>query len=436
MSDIFTEIEKQIQARAGHYAEMLNFYSGLQWPLPCPRGGRQLVVNYAQVNIEKTTSYLMADMAVAIDPQDKTNAAKAAEAEALLNQVEADNDCEDLDYTTERDAALLGDGCYKVTWDIDAKRIRITALPAEGLAVWYWPHDPSRVYQIASQYKLPTGETATEVWTDKRFDYYVAQRLNLSMLNPYSFIPIIHFPNLRKPREFWGKSDIEPIIEIQKELNRAISQISLVLELSGNPITVIEGAEDAEDIAVKPGAVWTLPEKAKAYLLDLLEKGGLNLHMDYIETLYRAMHDTNETPKSAFGQTERDLSGTALEIEMQPLVQKIRRKRRIRTAVYRRRAEMILALAKQFMQKDFGAVTPRIIWGDLLPDDFHALAETETQLVGKLIHTRKRAAEMLGVEDTEQELTDALKEREQILSQSKKFGSKQKGENDSVSVAE
>jgi hypothetical protein len=47
----------------------------------------------------------------------------------------------------------------------------------------------------------------------------------------------------------------------------------------------------AEDIKVQPGALWAIPEDAKAYLLDLLQGGGVRLHVDYIDLLYRALHD-------------------------------------------------------------------------------------------------------------------------------------------------
>jgi len=47
-----------------------------------------------------------------------------------------------------------------------------------------------------------------------------------------------------------------------------MSQLSRILELSGNPVAVLENVEESEDIAVKPGAVWNIPEDAKAYLLE------------------------------------------------------------------------------------------------------------------------------------------------------------------------
>jgi len=58
--------------------------------------------------------------------------------------------------------------------------------------------------------------------------------------------------------------------------------------------------------------VWTIPEDAKAYLLDLLQGGGISLHINYINLLYRILHDVAESPRAAFGGSDRDLSGGAV----------------------------------------------------------------------------------------------------------------------------
>ena len=183
------------------------------------------------------------------------------------------------------------------------------------------------------------------------------------------------FPNIRVPKQFWGESDPEPLLEPARELNRALSQLSMILELSGNPIAVLEGIEQAQDIAVQPGAVWELPEHARAYLLDLLQGGGIRLHTDYIDLIYRSLHDLSEAPRTAFGDNPRALSGVALEMELHPLLQKVRRKRRIRSAVYKQRNELVLRLLEQHTEERLLPVRQRILWGPLLPQDRIRLAQ-------------------------------------------------------------
>ena len=50
--------------------------------------------------------------------------ARVRRTEQLLRQVYEENNLQQLDWETEIDAAVLGDACYKVTWDADKKHIR------------------------------------------------------------------------------------------------------------------------------------------------------------------------------------------------------------------------------------------------------------------------------------------------------------------------
>ncbi|MBM4447885.1 MAG: phage portal protein, partial [Chloroflexi bacterium] len=272
----------------------------------------------------------------------------------------------------------------------------------------------------------PRGKTATvvEVWTDYDFELYLDNVPVERKPNPYGFIPFIIYPNLREPKKFWGASDLPQIMEAQRELNRAMSQLSRILELSGNPIAVLENVEESEDIAVRPGAVWNIPEDAKAYLLDLLQGGGVNLHINYIDLLYRALHDISESPRSAFGGTERDLSGVALEIELNPLMQKVRRKRIIRSAVYKRRNEMILRLLQKYRGLDFGRNHLRVVWGPVLPQDITRQVNNEQVLIQNGIHSRRRAMDELGIRDPDSEFKQWLEEREIILKMNRELNAR------------
>lgn len=253
--------------------------------------------------------------------------------------------------------------------------------------------------------------TVLESWTERDFQLWLGEALWEERPNPYRFIPFILYPNLREPKQFWGTSDLAPLLAPARELNRAYSQLSTILELSGNPIAVLENIEDARDIAVQPGAVWELPEKARAYLLDLLQGGGVKLHVDYIDLLYRALHDLAETPRSAFGENRQGLSGVALEMELNPLVQKVRRKRLIRTAVYRQRAALMLRLIAQRTGADFGKVRIRVLWGPVLPPDRSRQVQDAQTLVAAGLVSRRRAAADLGVEEPEAEFARWLEER-------------------------
>jgi len=158
----------------------------------------------------------------------------------------------------------------------------------QGLFVWPCAGDHARFWKVASRYALsqaeaestlgplpakpsswsaPAEHTIVEAWTADTFELWLDGDLLEENANPYGFIPFVIYPNVREPKRFWGVSDLEAVKEPLRELNRAVSQLSTILELSGNPIAVLENVTEAQDIAVQPGAVWEIPEKARAYLL-------------------------------------------------------------------------------------------------------------------------------------------------------------------------
>jgi hypothetical protein len=184
-----------------------------------------------------------------------------------------------------------------------------------------------------------------------------------------------------------------------------------VLELSGAPIAVLENVDGSEGITVGPGAKWELPEGAKAYLLDLLQGGGVGLHIQYIDLLYRSLHDLSETPRTAFGDSGRALSGAALEVEIQPLVQKVRRKRQGLEAAHRERNRRVLDLLERFGGLELvGLRETETIWPSVLPSDIDGSVRNAVHLVTSGIQSRRTAFASLGGTDPEAELVRVIEE--------------------------
>ncbi|MDO8691235.1 MAG: phage portal protein [Dehalococcoidia bacterium] len=417
-------VRQRDQDRLRAYRENLDFYSGKQWPAGARKRERRLTFNYARVLIDKVSSYLMSSLNFAVDEADGFTPERARRAEEALYRVYRENNLELLDLETEIDTAILGDGCFKVIWDPTEGRVRITAPDIQGIFAWWVGDDRDRVWRVASRYRLeaeeaemlygqrPSGPASEviEVWSASDFQLWLDGALAQHEANPYGLIPFVIFPNLREPKSFWGVSDIPVLRQAAEELNRAMTALSSILELSGNPIAVLENIDKAEDIAVEPGAVWELPQSARAYLLDLLAGGGVRLHIDYIEQVRRTLHDLSESPRTAFGDGERQLSGVALEMEMHPLLQKVKRKRLVRTAAYQRRNEMILRILERFSGEPFAPYHSRVVWGPVLPQDRTRLVSDERAMVDARLHSRRRAMDELGVQDPERELVSILEE--------------------------
>lgn len=435
-AQIFALLARMDMDRQQRYRENLAFYKGDQWlsqSEATARRRRRLTLNYARAVVDKTTAYTMSSLDYAVDPLEQTDAerARARAAESALYALRESLDLDGLDFDSELDAAILGDGAYKVTWHL-TDGVVVTAPDVQGIYLWTSGHDHRRVLRLASRYELSTFETeewapfrsldagqgvdVCEVWEAATYGIWARPRGSGPAVqvdggvNPYGWIPYVVWPNLRRPKEVWGESDIPSVVESCRELNRVMSTLSEIMEFSGAPITVLEGADPSGDQRVTPGQTWVLPEGGKAYLLDLMSGGGVRVHLDYIRAVMRSLHDLGESPRTAFGDNERNLSGVALEVELQPLLQKVKRKRLIRTVVYRRRARMILDLLTRFGGQPFAGLSARVVWGAVTPRDRSADVRDEQVLVASGIHSRRRAADELGVEDSERELERWLEE--------------------------
>ena len=188
------------------------------------------------------------------------------------------NNLAQLDFDSEIDASVLGDGAFKVTWDAArAARARVGARRAGHLRL---VAGRRRLARLAGGQPLPAvgrgGAAALRRRRSARrrravsapsgdastrgrdldggdFELWLDGALVEAKANPYGFIPFVIYPNLREPKQFWGVSDIDAVRESTRELNRALSQLSMILELSGNPVAVLENVTESQDIAVAAG---------------------------------------------------------------------------------------------------------------------------------------------------------------------------------------
>jgi hypothetical protein len=124
--------------------------------------------------------------------------------------------------------------------------------------------------------------------------------------------------------------------------------------------SVLEGLDRASD-------------GAAAVRDEMLQGGGVRLHVDYADLVYRKLHDLAETPRIAFGDGGGERSGVALQLERDPLLRKAARKRLIRSATLRRRDRLILRLLSHHTGVNFDGARTDISWRPVFPRDPAAL---------------------------------------------------------------
>jgi len=423
--------------RFARYARFLEFANGQQWTERARRGEQRLVFNYARSLVRKTASYVFPEPVtfnVPAQSEDADDQAAASAAERWLNGFSASGGLARFDLSLATEIAILGDGINKITWDPEKGQPRVVAVDPATVSIAHAPDNPRRLTRVTQVYgvyehdvpvllpHVPVDGVLTgrdqiipvaETWTSAEWEVVISGQAATRVANPYGWIPYVFAVNNARPHDFWGCSDLVDLEEVCREINRRLTIVSRVLELSGAPIAVLENVDGSEGINVGPGAKWELPEGARAYLLDLLQGGGTQLHIQYIELLFRVLHDLSETPRTAFGDAGRDLSGAALEVEIQPLVQKVGRQRRMWDAFFAQRNAMLLDLMERFGGADFrNHRRTTTIWPPVLPSDRETAVRNTVALVESGIQSRYSAISALGEADPEAELARILQDRE------------------------
>jgi hypothetical protein len=429
-------------ARLRRYRQYGDFYDGRHFERA--RNGRSnIVLNYARAVVDKGIAYLLGRgvgyAVVAGGRASGREHQRAAEAEQLLYDVGWQNDVEVVDLQVAQNAAVLGDGVYKVLWEPATGRIRILSVdPRTFFATWAGD-DPATLRRVDVAYTLGSEDLAlggyglspseaealcgsdgmaevVERWTPHELEVVVGRATTRRGGNPYGFIPFVHVPNLPLANEAWGQSDLVDVIPINREIDERVSDQADVIRFHADPPIVFRGVTDHAELAVGPGTVWDIPSDAD---VKLLEWQGQSVAVgEHIERLYRTLYEVTETPRAAFGDSGRVLSGVALETELRPIVQRTLRKRAWWTRALRRRSGMVLELARQFGNVRVTGSTRgiddhriRVLWPPMLPQDDAADVENQVRLVAAGLRSHRTAMDALGTESPEEELARVQADR-------------------------
>ncbi len=91
--------------------------------------------------------------------------------------------------------------------------------------------------------------TAREVYEDG--ELVGAEELALGEL------PVVHIQNLSQPLRYEGRSDVEPLIPLQDELNTRLSDRAHRVSMQSFKMYLAKGIEGFADVPVRPGQVWS-----------------------------------------------------------------------------------------------------------------------------------------------------------------------------------
>lgn len=239
---------------------------------------------------------------------------------------------------------------YVIVWDTDAeaekKRLRQRQLIEPNGVGWV-------ILDQATQDGGKTWQTTNEVqWS-------------------YPFPPLFHCQNMPAPNQFWGIPDLSPdILKLLNSRNFVASNMARVLRYHAHPKTFATGMGQGAKLEMGVDDILHLPATGKIESLEM--KGDLGSSLSFLMYLDDNLQSLACVPPIALGKMDGSgpVSGVALRIKYQPLIQRTMMKRRLYGEMLNEinRALLVLMGFAEEMECD-------VVWPTLLPVDQKEQAE-------------------------------------------------------------
>ncbi len=264
---------------------------------------------------------------------------------------------------------------------------RVVILDPASVRVHWDPEDLDKVVQYVIQYSSIDYRTSKVVAFRQRIEQQDngrwriidelsesggPWRLRTDTVWPWTWPPVVDCQNLPNPNEFWGVGDLEAdVVQLNQSINFVLSNLNRIIRFHAHPKTWGRGFT-ATQLNVGVDETIVLPA-ADAELHNLEMQSDLGSSIALYERLREGLHQVTRVPEVATGKLNNAgaLSGVALHILYQPLIEKTEVKRRTYGELLVELNRRMLALA------GYGEEHRTIIhWPELIPSDPFQEAQT------------------------------------------------------------
>jgi hypothetical protein len=196
---------------------------------------------------------------------------------------------------------------------------------------------------------------------------------------PYPFPPIFTCQNLPNPNESWGIPDLtQDLIRQNRVLNFIQSNTARIIKYHAHPKTWAKGIGSTQiQMAVDD---LTILQSDSAQLQNLEMSSDLSSSLNFAATIRSDMDEQSRVPAVALGRQadlpKGNISGVALALMFQPLIEKTTMKRRSYGAMIRQLTRAALVIAGLIDIADYENYAVDIHWSSLLPNDDLQAAQT------------------------------------------------------------
>lgn len=319
------------------------FYEGMHYK---DFNDGMLSFNYIKAFIDKVNMFLLGDEAFTFHVKSfyTTQIDKEVEqlAEELMMYHWGKSDKLQLAYEILQMGSVTGDAWIGLTWMPDEmdRYCKISIYDSRQCFVTFENGDYNKLESFLVRQPLDAGGENSRTkyrlyvqrWTNEKIETWYQTDVSIEESkitkyehqeyeNPYGFIPVVHIKNKPNSAGYYGKSDANDILKINKVYNELMQQLKAVIDYHVTPTTVITGAS-AKSLKKGLGQIWSgLPAEANVFNLGL--DVDLSATVNFAKDLKTAMHELSDVPENALGKIQAisNTSAAALQITYHPLIQ-------------------------------------------------------------------------------------------------------------------
>lgn len=298
--------------------------------------------NYVRAFIDKVSMFLLGNEAFTFNVQNlyssQVDRDLETNAEQLMMYHWAKSNKLQLAYEMLQMGSVTGDCWLGVNWNEEDRYCKISVFDSRQCFVEFDNGDYNKVKSFKIRQPLERKNSKdgyvlfVQEYTKEKISTWYQKDLSLdefstkkydeeSYTNKYGFIPIVHIKNRPNSASYYGVSDANDILKINKVYNELMQQLKAVIDYHVTPTTVITGAS-ARSLKKGLGQIWSgLPAEANVFNLGL--DVDLSATVNYAKDLKTAMHELSDVPENALGKIQAisNTSAAALQITYQPLIQ-------------------------------------------------------------------------------------------------------------------
>lgn len=393
--------------RNNMYNIFWKFYRGRHWKFEREQVP-QLTFNYCKAFVNKSVAFLIGN-GFKINSED-------LKAEKLLNDVWKKTGKDMFLLELVQAGSVMGDVWVKVGYDDDKEQIDLSLVnPIKVYPVFEELRNNilKEVIIVNSYIKDKKKFNLVEhITKDKLWEVLNGKVIN-ERENTLGEIPLVHIKNMPIPFQFYGESDLDSLISLNKEYNEKATDFSETIDYQGSPVVVVKGAK-AKNLERGSNKVWGgLPKDASVSLLEMA--GGLEEARKYLLSLKQAMHEMASVPEEALGKTQpiSNTSGIALEVRYRPLIEKTKVKRRTYGYGIEQINELILKTLQ--VKENFNAITNEneVIFASPFPKDKTIELQNFESELRMGVESRMNVAKQLGKDNIEDLMQEIQQDREE-----------------------